>query len=73
MLAIAPESRPSYLVELVARALASVAGPMPLASANKGMNSEDPTVEEQFDRECGGGLDQLVVPCLFAGGADAVK
>ncbi|BGP54951.1 hypothetical protein JCM8202_003461 [Rhodotorula sphaerocarpa] len=51
MLAIAPESRPSYLVELVARALASVAGPMPLASANKGMNSEDPTVEEQFDQD----------------------
>ncbi|GAA5879831.1 hypothetical protein JCM3774_001396 [Rhodotorula dairenensis] len=51
MLAIAPESRPSYAVELVARALASVAGPLPFASANKGKNSEDPSVEEQFDQD----------------------
>lgn len=51
MLAIAPDSRPSYLVELVARGLASIAGPLPFASANKGKNSEDPSVEEQFDRE----------------------
>ncbi|GAA5894490.1 hypothetical protein JCM8208_006256 [Rhodotorula glutinis] len=51
MLAISPTSRPSYLVELVGRALASVAGPLPLASANKGKNSEDPQVEEVFNRD----------------------
>ncbi len=51
MLAISPESRPAYAVELAARALASIAGPLPFASANKGKNSEDPSVEEQFDRE----------------------
>ncbi|GAA5986427.1 hypothetical protein JCM10908_003750 [Rhodotorula pacifica] len=51
MLAISPESRPSYAVELVARLLASVAGPMPFASANKGKNSEDPAVEEQFNQD----------------------
>jgi acylglycerol lipase len=50
MLAISPESRPAYAVELAARALASIAGPLPFASANKGKNSEDPSVEEQFDR-----------------------
>ncbi|BGP39175.1 hypothetical protein JCM10449v2_003113 [Rhodotorula kratochvilovae] len=51
MLAISPDSRPSALVELVARALASVAGPFPLAAANKGKNSEDPLVEEIFNRD----------------------
>lgn len=51
MLAISPTSRPSYLVELVGRALASVAGPLPLASANKGKNSEDPEVEQVFNRD----------------------
>jgi len=51
MLAISRTSRPSYLVELVGRALASVAGPLPLASANKGKNSEDPEVEEVFNRD----------------------
>ncbi|GAA6031179.1 hypothetical protein JCM8097_004045 [Rhodosporidiobolus ruineniae] len=51
MLAIAPESRPSYAVELVARALAAVAGAYPLAEANKGKNTEDPEVEEQFNAD----------------------
>ncbi|GAA5955567.1 hypothetical protein JCM8115_006791 [Rhodotorula mucilaginosa] len=51
MLAISPESRPAYAVELAARALASIAGPLPFASANKGKNSEDPSVEEQFDQD----------------------
>ncbi|TNY17865.1 lysophospholipase [Rhodotorula diobovata] len=51
MLAISPDSRPSPLVELAARALASVAGPLPFASANRGKNSEDPEVEEVFDRD----------------------
>ncbi|BGP31266.1 hypothetical protein JCM10296v2_003030 [Rhodotorula toruloides] len=51
MLQIAPDSRPSYAVELAARALASVAGPLPFANANKGRNSEDPEVEEQFEMD----------------------
>ncbi|GAA6046870.1 hypothetical protein JCM3770_005684 [Rhodotorula araucariae] len=51
MLAISPDSRPSVLVELIARVLASVAGPLPLAAANKGKNSEDPLVEEVFNRD----------------------
>ncbi|GJN89703.1 hypothetical protein Rhopal_002690-T1 [Rhodotorula paludigena] len=51
MLAISPDSRPSYAVELFARLIASVAGPFPLAAANKGKNSEDPDVEEVFNRD----------------------
>ncbi|BGP15179.1 hypothetical protein JCM10213_008681 [Rhodosporidiobolus nylandii] len=51
MLAISPESRPSYAVELVARGLAAVAGPLPFANANKGKNTEDPEVEEQFEAD----------------------
>lgn len=51
MLAISPDSRPSYAVELFARLIASVAGPFPLAAANKGKNSEDPDVEEAFNRD----------------------
>lgn len=48
MLAISPETRPHWMIEKVARAIASVAGPLPLAAANKGKNSEDPLVEQQF-------------------------
>ncbi|BGP23909.1 hypothetical protein JCM10295v2_002810 [Rhodotorula toruloides] len=51
MLQIAPDSRPSHAVELAARALASVAGPLPFARANKGKNSEDSAVEEQFEMD----------------------
>ncbi|KAL8292096.1 hypothetical protein RQP46_001562 [Phenoliferia psychrophenolica] len=62
MLAISKETRPHWTVELVARGIASFAGPLPLAAANKGKNSEDPTVEEQFNldpqtyRKCYGKL-----------------
>lgn len=48
MLAISPESRPPYIIELIARGLASIAPALPLADANKGKNSEDPEVEEEF-------------------------
>ncbi|GAA6016053.1 hypothetical protein JCM10207_004426 [Rhodosporidiobolus poonsookiae] len=51
MLAISPESRPSLAVELVARAIAGVAGPLPFAEANKGKNTEDPSVEEEFNAD----------------------
>ncbi|ORY91597.1 lysophospholipase [Leucosporidium creatinivorum] len=51
MLAINPETMPAYPVQLLARGIASFAGPLPLASANKGKNSEDPDVEEQFQRD----------------------
>lgn len=51
MLAISPESRPHMAVELVARGLSSFAGALPLAAANKGKNSEDPSIEEQFDMD----------------------
>ncbi|GAA5823501.1 hypothetical protein JCM11251_000658 [Rhodosporidiobolus azoricus] len=50
MLAISPESRPAYAVELAARGLIKLgAGPLGFAEANKGKNTEDPEVEEQFD------------------------
>ena len=48
MLAIAGDSRPSMLIEYVARAISYFAGALPLASANKGKNSEDTSSEEQF-------------------------
>ncbi|GAA5870092.1 hypothetical protein JCM8547_001460 [Rhodosporidiobolus lusitaniae] len=51
MLAISPESRPSYLVELAARGLSAVAGALPFAEANKGKNTEDPSVEEEFQAD----------------------
>ncbi|GAA5897178.1 hypothetical protein JCM6882_001810 [Rhodosporidiobolus microsporus] len=51
MLAISPESRPSYAVELAARALSKVAGPLGFAEANKGKNTEDPEVEEEFEAD----------------------
>ncbi|KAM0750727.1 lysophospholipase [Meredithblackwellia eburnea MCA 4105] len=53
MLAIASDSRPHWSVELLARAIASFAGSLPLAAANKGNNSEDPTCEEQFFQDPG--------------------
>ncbi|PLW15964.1 hypothetical protein PCANC_20708 [Puccinia coronata f. sp. avenae] len=54
MLAIAPDSRPAYLVELFARAVCRFAGRMPLANANKGNNTPDSQFEEQFlsDPQC---------------------
>ncbi|SCV71074.1 BQ2448_3836 [Microbotryum intermedium] len=51
MLEIAPSSRPSYALELVARTLASFAGVVPFASANKGKNSEDPSIEIEFNHD----------------------
>ncbi|KDE02364.1 hypothetical protein MVLG_07078 [Microbotryum lychnidis-dioicae p1A1 Lamole] len=51
MLEIISTSRPSYALELIARALASIAGPLPFASANKGKNSEDPTIEIEFNAD----------------------
>ena len=49
MLEISHETRPHWAVEAVARRIAYFAGPLPFATANKGKNSEDPTVEEQFN------------------------
>ena len=51
MLEISGETRPHWTVELLARIIARFAGPLPLAAANKGKNSEDPSVEEQFNRD----------------------
>lgn len=51
MLAISPETRPPYLIELIARTISSFASALPLAAANKGKNSEDPTVEQQFEMD----------------------
>ncbi|OAV85977.1 hypothetical protein PTTG_07117 [Puccinia triticina 1-1 BBBD Race 1] len=48
MLAIAPDSRPAYVVELFARAVSRFAGRMPLANANKGKNTPDSWFEDQF-------------------------
>jgi acylglycerol lipase len=36
MLAISPDTRPPYLVELLARGISRFAGSLPLAAANKG-------------------------------------
>jgi acylglycerol lipase len=54
MSASSQESRPSLLVEYIARALSKIAGRWPLAEANKGKNSEDPTAEQ----ECKYGITQ---------------
>ncbi|KAM0788819.1 hypothetical protein ACM66B_002905 [Microbotryomycetes sp. NB124-2] len=51
MLAISPETRPHFLVELFARGLSRFASSLPLAAANKGKNSEDPTIEQQFETD----------------------
>jgi acylglycerol lipase len=48
MLSISPETRPPYIVELVAKAIRAIAPRLQLAEANKGLNSEDPTIEVQF-------------------------
>lgn len=50
MLVIAADTRPAYIIELIARGISKVAGSFPLAAANKGKNSEDPRLEEQFLR-----------------------
>ncbi|WFD31276.1 acylglycerol lipase [Malassezia sp. CBS 17886] len=46
MLQIAKETRPNWAVEMFARAIAVVAGRLPLARALKGNVSDDPRVEE---------------------------
>ena len=51
MLAISAETRPPFVVELVARLISSFASALPLAAANKGKNSEDPEVEQQFESD----------------------
>lgn len=48
MLRISPDSRPPYAIELIAKGISLFAGSFPLAGANKGKNSEDPSVEQQF-------------------------
>lgn len=48
MLRISADSRPPYAIELIAKGISLFAGSFPLAGANKGKNSEDPSVEQQF-------------------------
>lgn len=48
MLAISPHSRPSPLLEKVARLIAFFAGRLPLAEGVKGNVSDDPRVETEF-------------------------
>lgn len=54
MLAISPDSRPIFLVELLARMIDFFAGRLALADANKGKNTRDHWAEEQFkaDPQC---------------------
>lgn len=47
MIEVAPESRPSVLVECFARAIAYFAGRFPLAEANRGKNTFDLALEEE--------------------------
>lgn len=51
MLFISPSSRPSYLVELFARAISSFAGALAVTNSTRGLNSEDPACEEQFTQD----------------------
>lgn len=51
MLGIQSDSRPSHLVELAARALSSFAGRLPFAQANKGKNTEDPSIETKIEQD----------------------
>jgi len=48
MIAIAPDSRPAYPVELFARLICCFAGRFPLAPAYKGNNTPDTWFEDQF-------------------------
>jgi hypothetical protein len=48
MISVAKESRPGPVVEFVGRTISSFLGRLPLAAANRGKNSEDPTVELEF-------------------------
>ncbi|KDN49616.1 alpha/beta-hydrolase [Tilletiaria anomala UBC 951] len=51
MIAISPESRPGYAVELLAKALALFAGRLPLAAAVRGNVSDDPRVEKEHEQD----------------------
>ncbi|GAA96228.1 uncharacterized protein L969DRAFT_42167 [Mixia osmundae IAM 14324] len=51
MLSIAPESRPSLLVEYAGRSIAYFFGRLPFADANKGKNSEDQSIEQEFQTD----------------------
>lgn len=53
MVEASPESRPSAIVEYLAKSIKFFAGSLPLAKAVRGNVSDDPRVEEDFfaDRE----------------------
>ncbi|CAO1634029.1 unnamed protein product [Sympodiomycopsis kandeliae] len=51
MIGISPESRPSIVVEYIARILRFFVGRLPLASAVRGNVSEDHRVEEEFEMD----------------------
>ncbi|MBW0519203.1 hypothetical protein O181_058918 [Austropuccinia psidii MF-1] len=51
MLAISQDSRPSFIIETIARCIVIFAGRVPLADANKGKNTQDPWCEEQYRRD----------------------
>lgn len=51
LLGVQKDSRPSHAVELIASALASFAGRLPFAEANKGKNTEDPSIETRIERD----------------------
>lgn len=58
MVDVSPESRPSALIEYIAKGIKYFAGSLPLAKAVRGNVSDDPRVEADFfsDRELANGL-----------------
>lgn len=51
MLEIAKESRPPAIVEAIGRVIKPVAGRLPLIHAIRGKVSNDPWVEQKFNRD----------------------
>ncbi|CAH7672253.1 Alpha/Beta hydrolase protein, partial [Phakopsora pachyrhizi] len=75
MLGIASDSRPSSFVELIARGIIYFAGRLALTPANKGKNSEDPWVEQEYeaDPQCYHGYIRVATGLAILDGLDFIE
>lgn len=69
MVDVSPESRPSALIEYIAKGIKYFAGSLPLAKAVRGNVSDDPRVEADFfsDREFRSCHDELTTALCYHG------
>lgn len=69
MVDVSPESRPSALIEYIAKGIKYFAGSLPLAKAVRGNVSDDPRVEADFfsDRELQASGQQLTTALCYHG------